>query len=180
VPAETTQKVPPVVILIILLISSLLIGYFSQYYKNAPLLVRGALFGILNIVVGLMISLFGLNIYTLSDDQAIQWSVFTILLLVTCSALVKTAFTMTPILGWTVSAGLILFFTAPLIDLVMPNFDFNDPVSAVYISIQYGTGDLFGLGAAMLACSTLIFLAIPFISAYVTSKTEESDTRYEA
>ncbi|MGG3624839.1 type VII secretion protein EsaA [Bacillus gobiensis] len=180
VPSETTQKVPPVVILIILLISSLLIGYFSQYYRNAPLLVRGALFGLLNIIVGLMISLFGLNIYTLSDDQAIQWSVFTILLLVTCSALVKTAFTLTPIVGWLAAAGLILFFTAPLIDLVMPNFDFHDPVSAVYISIQYDTGNLFALGTTLLAVITLVLLLIPFILAYVTSKTEESETGYEA
>ncbi|ALC82225.1 MULTISPECIES: type VII secretion protein EsaA [Bacillus] len=180
VPSETTQKVPPVVILIILLISSLLIGYFSQYYRNAPLLVRGALFGLLNIIVGLMISLFSLNIYTLSDDQAIQWSVFTILLLVTCSALVKTAFTLTPIVGWLAAAGLILFFTAPLIDLVMPNFDFHDPVSAVYISIQYDTGNLFALGTTLLAVITMVLLLIPFISAYVASKTEESETGYEA
>lgn len=177
IPAETVQKVPPVVILVI---SSLLIGYFSQYYRNAPLLVRGALFGILNIVVGLMISLFGLNIYSLSDDQAIQWSVFTILLLVACSALIKSAFMLTPIIGWLAAAGLILFFTAPLIDLVMPNFDFHDPVSAVYISIQYGTGHLFSLGGMILAAISLALLALPFISAYVMSKTEESETGYEA
>lgn len=48
VPEEKIQTVPPVVILVIVLISSLLIGYFSSYYQNAPLLVKGALFGILN------------------------------------------------------------------------------------------------------------------------------------
>ncbi|MCG3056636.1 hypothetical protein KZ287_31205, partial [Escherichia coli] len=47
VPAEKTKTVPPVVLLVIILISSLLIGYFSHYYKNAPLLVRGSLFGLL-------------------------------------------------------------------------------------------------------------------------------------
>ena len=45
---------------------------FKIHYQNAPLLVRGALFGILNIIVGLMISLFGLNIYSLADDQAVM------------------------------------------------------------------------------------------------------------
>lgn len=92
VPEEKIQTVPPVVILVIVLISSLLIGYFSSYYQNAPLLVKGALFGILNILVGLMISLFGLNIYSLPDDQTIKWSVFTILLLVASSAFIRTAF----------------------------------------------------------------------------------------
>ncbi|AMA53695.1 type VII secretion protein EsaA [Bacillus inaquosorum] len=180
VPEEKTQTVPPVVILVIVLISSLLIGYFSSYYQNAPLLVKGALFGILNILVGLMISLFGLNIYSLPDDQTIKWSVFTILLLVASSAFIRAAFRFGSIPGWVASAAMILFYVAPLIDLIMPNFTFEDPVSKVYIDIQYGTGHLFAMGISVLLIITVIAAALPLIIRLMAEKTAESDETYEA
>ncbi|MCY7963830.1 type VII secretion protein EsaA [Bacillus inaquosorum] len=179
VPEEKTQTVPPVVILVIVLISSLLIGYFSSYYQNAPLLVKGALFGILNILVGLMISLFGLNIYSLPDDQTIKWSVFTILLLVASSAFIRAAFRFGSIPGWVASAAMILFYVAPLIDLIMPNFTFEDPVSKVYIDIQYGTGHLFAMGISVLLIITVIAAALPLIIRLMAEKTAESDETYE-
>ncbi|MBY8911225.1 type VII secretion protein EsaA [Bacillus sp. YC2] len=180
VPEEHAQNVPPVVILVIVLISSLLIGYFSSYYQNAPLLVKGALFGILNILVGLMISLFGLNIYSLPDDQTIKWSVFTILLLAASSAFIRAAFIFGSISGWIASSALILFYVAPLIDLIMPNFSFDSPVSKIYIDIQYGTGHLFTMGITVLLIITLITAALPLILRLITEKTEESDQSYEA
>ncbi|WP_459198589.1 type VII secretion protein EsaA [Bacillus subtilis] len=180
VPEEKIQTVPPVVILVIVLISSLLIGYFSSYYQNAPLLVKGALFGILNILVGLMISLFGLNIYSLPDDQTIKWSVFTILLLVASSAFIRTAFRFGSIPGWVASAAMILFYVAPLIDLIMPNFTFEDPVSKVYIDIQYGTGHLFTMGITVLLIITVIAAALPLIIRLMAERTAESDETYEA
>ncbi|MGC2837246.1 type VII secretion protein EsaA [Bacillus subtilis] len=180
VPEEKIQTVPPVVILVIVLISSLLIGYFSSYYQNAPLLVKGALFGILNILVGLMISLFGLNIYSLPDDQTIKWSVFTILLLVASSAFIRTAFRFGSIPGWVASAAMILFYVAPLIDLIMPNFTFEDPVSKVYIDIQYGTGHLFTMGITVLLIITVIAAALPLIIRLMAEHTAESDETYEA
>ncbi|MER0465814.1 type VII secretion protein EsaA [Bacillus cabrialesii subsp. cabrialesii] len=180
VPEEKIQTVPPVVILVIILISSLLIGYFSSYYQNAPLLVKGALFGILNILVGLMISLFGLNIYSLPDDQTIKWSVFTILLLVASSAFIRAAFRFGSISGWVASAAMILFYVAPLIDLIMPNFTFEDPVSKVYIDIQYGTGHLFTMGISVLLIITVIAAALPLVIRLMAEKTAESDETYEA
>ncbi|WP_276730901.1 type VII secretion protein EsaA [Bacillus sp. (in: firmicutes)] len=180
VPEEKIQTVPPVVILVIILISSLLIGYFSSYYQNAPLLVKGALFGILNILVGLMISLFGLNIYSLPDDQTIKWSVFTILLLVASSAFIRAAFRFGSIPGWVASAAMILFYVAPLIDLIMPNFTFEDPVSKVYIDIQYGTGHLFTMGISVLLIITVIAAALPLVIRLMAEKTAESDETYEA
>ncbi|WP_406842782.1 type VII secretion protein EsaA [Bacillus velezensis] len=180
VPEDRVQNVPPVVILVIVLISSLLIGYFSSYYQQAPLLVKGALFGILNIMVGLMISLFGLNIYSLPDDQTIKWSVFTILLLAASSAFIRAAFVFSSITGWIASSALILFYVAPLIDLIMPNFTFDSPVSKVYIDIQYGTGHLFAMGVTVLAIITLIAAALPLVIRLFAEKTEESDQSYEA
>ncbi|WP_144473862.1 type VII secretion protein EsaA [Bacillus pumilus] len=180
VPEEKTQTVPPVVILIIVMISSLLIGFFSSYYAAAPMLVKGALFGILNLLVGLMISLFGLNIYKLADDQAIQWSIFTILLLVACSAFIRTAFLFGSIAGWMAATALIFFFVAPLIDLVMPNFHFTNPVTDVYLSIQYGNGDDFGMGVIGLMILTVLFMVIPFVTKLWKDKTEERDVTHEA
>ncbi|MDI0273654.1 type VII secretion protein EsaA [Bacillus safensis] len=180
VPEEKTQTVPPVVILVIVMISSLLIGFFSSYYASAPMLVKGALFGILNLLVGLMISLFGLNIYKLADDQAIQWSIFTILLLVACSAFIRTAFLVGSIAGWMAATALIFFFVAPLIDLVMPNFHFTNPVTDVYLSIQYGNGDTFGMGVTGLVILTVLFLVVPLVKKLWKDKTEERDVTHEA
>ncbi|MDR0125380.1 type VII secretion protein EsaA [Bacillus zhangzhouensis] len=180
VPEEKTQTVPPVVILIIVMISSLLIGFFSSYYAAAPMLVKGALFGILNLLVGLMISLFGLNIYKLADDQAIQWSIFTILLLVTCSAFIRTAFLFGSIAGWMAATALIFFFVAPLIDLVMPNFHFTNPVTDVYMSIQYGNGDNLGMGITGLVILTVLLMVIPLVTKLWKDKTEERDVTHEA
>lgn len=180
VPEEKTQTVPPVVILVIVMISSLLIGFFSSYYASAPMLVKGALFGILNLLVGLMISLFGLNIYKLADDQAIQWSIFTILLLVTCSAFIRTAFLFGSIAGWMAATALIFFFVAPLIDLVMPNFHFTNPVTDVYLSIQYGNGDTFGMGVTGLVILTVLFMVVPLVKKLWKDKTEERDVTHEA
>ncbi|MFE5471068.1 type VII secretion protein EsaA [Bacillus safensis] len=180
VPEEKTQTVPPVVILVIVMISSLLIGFFSSYYASAPMLVKGALFGILNLLVGLMISLFGLNIYKLADDQAIQWSIFTILLLVACSAFIRTAFLFGSIAGWMAATALIFFFVAPLIDLVMPNFHFTNPVTDVYLSIQYGNGDTFGMGITGLVILTVLFMVVPLVKKLWKDKTEERDVTHEA
>lgn len=180
VPEEKTQTVPPVVILVIVMISSLLIGFFSSYYASAPMLVKGALFGILNLLVGLMISLFGLNIYKLADDQAIQWSIFTILLLVACSAFIRTAFLFGSIAGWMAATALIFFFVAPLIDLVMPNFHFTNPVTDVYLSIQYGNGDTFGMGVTGLVILTVLFMVVPLVKKLRKDKTEERDVTHEA
>ncbi|MEH7791869.1 type VII secretion protein EsaA [Bacillus safensis] len=180
VPEEKTQTVPPVVILVIVMISSLLIGFFSSYYASAPMLVKGALFGILNLLVGLMISLFGLNIYKLADDQAIQWSIFTILLLVACSAFIRTAFLFGSIAGWMAATALIFFFVAPLIDLVMPNFHFTNPVTDLYLSIQYGNGDTFGMGVTGLVILTVLFMVVPLVKKLWKDKTEERDVTHEA
>ncbi|ASB67975.1 Bacteriophage SPP1 adsorption protein YueB (plasmid) [Bacillus velezensis] len=54
-------------------------------------------------------------------------------------------------------------YVAPLIDLIMPNFTFDSPVSKVYIDIQYGTGHLFALGVTVLAIITLIAAALPLV-----------------
>ncbi|UNL86364.1 type VII secretion protein EsaA [Priestia koreensis] len=182
VPAEKIKEVPPVVIMVIILISSLLIGYFSHYYRKAPLLVRAALFGLLNLIVGLMISIFSLNIYTLSDDRSIQWSVYTILLLVATSLIVQLAFLASNFVGWIVTVILILFFITPLLTLSMPNFGYEDPVSKVYMSIQYDTHTLFTSAVIALVGLIVILAALPAVVRFMKSNNHrvESDETYDA
>ncbi|MFC0190216.1 type VII secretion protein EsaA [Fictibacillus aquaticus] len=181
-PAEKTKTVPPVVILVIVLISALLIGFFSHYFSNLPLLVKGSLFALLNLIVGLVISLFGLEIYSLSDSRAIQWSIFTILLLTAASLLVKTAFYLGNAAGWIASVGLVLFFVSPLLALAAPNFLYEDPMSAIYMSIQYDADNQFAQGSFVLIGIIAVLSVIPFAADAwrKPGKPQESDQAYEA
>ncbi|PEC43212.1 type VII secretion protein EsaA [Priestia megaterium] len=181
VPAEKVKEVPPVVILVIILISSLLIGYFSQYYRHAPMLVKGTLFGLLNLIVGLMVSIFSLNIYSLSGDRAMEWSIFTIVLLLASSTLVRIAFLLGSFAGWVTTVGLILFYITPLLNLSMPNFNYEDPVSKVYMSIQYDMQSLFGQALIVLLGMTAVLSVLPsIIRALKTTKEVENDETYSA
>ncbi len=153
------NRLPPVVVLAIILISSLLIGYFSHYFNNAPMLVQGSMFMLLNIIVGLIISLYGLNIYPLAEDRAIQWSIYTILLLTVASAIVLAGFSMGKLIGWIASVGLVIFFIIPFLSLTAPNIQYNDPMSRVYMSIQYGSSSLF-MGAVITLIVILLLLLI--------------------
>ncbi|MFC7373527.1 type VII secretion protein EsaA [Fictibacillus iocasae] len=181
-PAEKEKTVPPVVILVIVLISALLIGFFTHYFSSLPMLVKGALFVLLNLIVGLVISLFGLEIYSLSESKAIQWSIYTILLLTAASALVKTAFYFGNAAGWLASVGLILFFVSPLLALAAPNFLYEDPMSAVYMSIQYETDNQFAQGSFVLIGIIALLTIIPFAAEAFTKSKKPADTdqAYEA
>ncbi len=50
------------------------------------------MFVLLNLIVGLIISLYGLNIYPLEEVRAIEWTVVTILLLTAASTVVLVRF----------------------------------------------------------------------------------------
>ncbi|WP_085992895.1 type VII secretion protein EsaA [Oceanobacillus senegalensis] len=136
--SQTEERVPPVVLFVIILVSGLLIGFISHYYRNVSYLIQGALFGLMNLAVGLIISIYGLNMYGLDNAQAIQWSIFTILLLFVCSNVVRAGLFIGPFIGWMVSIATIMFFISPLLNIVLPEFNFANPVSNAYLSIQYG------------------------------------------
>ncbi len=162
VDSQAVKAVPPVAILIVILISSLLIGYFSYYFSPLPFLVKNSVFGLLNLIVGLVISLFGLEIYSLSNTNSIQFSVFTILLLTAASTLVRSAFNVGQFIGWIASVGLILFFVSPLLALAAPNFQYEDPMSAVYLSIQYGADNDYLIGCFFLVGLIVVLSLIPY------------------
>ncbi|MDE5053713.1 type VII secretion protein EsaA [Niallia taxi] len=154
-----TNTVPPVVVLFIVLLSSLLIGYTTYYFSSLPYWVRAALFFIVNTLVGFIISLYGLKIYQLAEQATMEWTVFTILLLMVSSGLITAAFSLHRLVGLFVTAGVIALYVTPLLALSTPNFKFADPMSNVYISIQYSTESLFA-PAAIILVFTLLLLVI--------------------
>ncbi|MGD6871880.1 type VII secretion protein EsaA [Sutcliffiella horikoshii] len=175
------NRIPPVVVLAIILISSLLIGYFSHYFNNAPMLVQGSMFILLNIIVGLIISLYGLNIYPLAEDRAIQWSIFTVLLLTAASAVVLAGFSMGKLVGWIASVGLVIFFISPFLTLTAPNINYEDPMSRVYMSIQYGSSSLFMTAVITLIVILLLLLVLPQLVKLFKSSNDKKneDEAYE-
>ncbi|MGA5692611.1 type VII secretion protein EsaA [Cytobacillus pseudoceanisediminis] len=176
------SKLPPVVVLAIVLLSSLMIGYFSHYFKNAPMLVHASMFVLLNLIVGLIISIFGLNIYSMEQDRAIEWTIFTILLLTAASAIVLAGFKIGNLAGWILSGGLIAFFISPFLALTAPNINYEDPMSKVYMSIQYDSESLF-IPAIIILLGVIILLAIiPFaVRSIKDLRTKrDEDQAYEA
>lgn len=176
------SKLPPVVVLAIVLLSSLMIGYFSHYFKNAPMLVHASMFVLLNLIVGLIISIFGLNIYSMEQDRAIEWTIFTIMLLTAASAVVLAGFKIGNLAGWILSVGLIAFFISPFLALTAPNINYEDPMSKVYMSIQYDSQTLF-IPAILILLGIIAFLAIiPFaVRSIKDLRTKrDEDQAYEA
>lgn len=176
------SKLPPVVVLAIVLLSSLMIGYFSHYFKNAPMLVHASMFVLLNLIVGLIISIFGLNIYSMEQDRAIEWTIFTVLLLTAASAIVLAGFKIGNLAGWILSVGLIAFFISPFLALTAPNINYEDPMSKVYMSIQYDSQTLF-IPAILILLGIIAFLAIiPFaVRSIKDLRTKrDEDQAYEA
>lgn len=160
---QQENKMPPVIVLVIVLISGLMIGYFCYYFKQDNILVRLALFGLLNVIVGLIISVYGLDIYALNEQRAIEWTIFTIVLLTTLSALIFAGFSINNLVGWFVTILTIVFFIIPVLTLIATNINYEDPISKVYLSIQYGTDSLLVPALIVLAIIIIFTVAIPVL-----------------
>lgn len=176
------QKIPPVVVIVIVLISSLLIGFFSSYFEKAAILIKTSIFILLNLVVGLIISIYGLELYPLNEQSAIQWSVFTILLLIASSAIVLSAFSIGKLAGSLATVGLVVLFVIPLLTVSVPSFNYEDPMSKVYMSIQYGPDSLFTGAVFTLLGILAAAISLPFVVKKVRSSkgTQQEEETYEA
>ncbi|WEG17255.1 type VII secretion protein EsaA [Alkalihalophilus pseudofirmus] len=182
-PEERTNNTPPVVMLVIILVSGLIIGLFVHYFSYVPAMLNASMFVLLNIAVGLIISIYGLNIYPMHDVQAFKWTIVTILLLTATAGLVQLGLVFGLITGGLVIVGLMLFFVTPLLDLVMPNFSMNHPVSEVYMSIQFGNQSMFIPAVIVLSIVSIIAAAAAYFirGRRLTQKEEEDlDESYEA
>ncbi|WP_027409953.1 type VII secretion protein EsaA [Anoxybacteroides tepidamans] len=175
-PEEKTTYTPPVVMFIIILLCGMLIGFFLHYYSNVPFMMQLALLIMLNLIVGLIIDIYGLKIYPMQDVRAIKWSVFTIVLLFLCSSMVRLAFFIGPFTGWILGSGLVLFFITPLLDLVLPNFNLEHPISKAYVSIQYGDQQSFYSTVIPIGIVSLLMAVVPFLKHRLTIQQEEAGT----
>ncbi|MBM7836786.1 type VII secretion EsaA-like protein [Alkalihalobacillus xiaoxiensis] len=170
---------PPIVVLVIVLLSSLLIGFLTHNYSSVPILVNLSLFSILSIIVGLVISIYGLSIYTMSESQSIQWTIITVLLIMATAGLIRVAFMAGPWVGWLLSVAFVLFFTSPLLAMAMPNFRTNNPIAELYISIQASSQNAFLAGLLPLALIAATTIAVPIIRHLAMNRKKEEDDVYE-
>lgn len=175
------NKLPPVIVLVIVLVSGLLIGYFCYYLKNNKRSVRIALFALLNLIVGLIISMYGMDIYSLNETSSIEWTIFTILLLTAVSTIIFAGFSVGPLIGWFVTVAAIVFFVTPMLTLLASNIDYEDPMSKVYLSIQYGPESLIIPASIVLVVLIAICALVPLIVDKIQNRKIEQDeeTIYE-
>lgn len=179
--SEEAKKVPPVILFIILLISSLLIGYFTYQMNEGPIGLRLGLTGILSVLVGLIISLYSINMYILNDERAVEWTVFTILLLLASAAIIRTALDFGQSVGWIASIVLICLYIIPLLILAVPDIQIPDILSNVYMSIKYEPETSFIWGAVITGAISIVLLTVSyFMNKNSRPKVAAVDEAYES
>ncbi|KAA0955570.1 type VII secretion protein EsaA [Sporosarcina sp. ANT_H38] len=178
--ADEVRKVPPVILLLILLISSLLIGFFSYQTKGGPIGFRLGLTGMLSLLVGLIISLYSINMYVLNDQRAVEWTIFTILLLLASAAVIRAALELGQMVGWIASVVLMCLYITPLLILAVPEINIPDILSTVYMSIKYEPETNFIWGAVLTGIIAIAMLAVSyFIHKYKTNNTSTAEQAHE-
>ncbi len=161
--SDEVKKVPPVILFMILLISSLVIGFFSHRFKEGSIGLRTGMTVLLSVLVGLIISLYSVNMYVLTDDRAVEWTVFTVLLLLASVTSIRTALDIGQTTGWIASIALMCLYCSPLLILGVPDFNMPDVLSAVYTSIQYEPDTLFIGGAVIAAIVAFVMLSVSIV-----------------
>lgn len=178
--SDEMEKVPPVILFIILLISSLLIGYFSYQMKEGPIGLQLALTALLSILVGLIISFYSIYMYILNDHRALEWTIFTILLLLAGAAIIRAALEFGQSVGWLASVALMCLYIIPLLILAVPDINIPDVLSNVYMSIKYEPETSFIWGAVITAVIALAMLATTYFMSTNKSKASVADEAYES
>lgn len=179
--SEEGQKVPPVILFIILLISSLLIGYFTYQLKDGAVGLRIAMTIILSVLVGIIISLYSINMYILNDDRAIQWTIFTVLLLLASASIVRAALSFGQAAGWLAGVVLMCVYIIPLLILAVPDVNVPDILSNVYLSIKYEAETNFTIGVIITGVIAIIMLVVSyFVSKNNSQNATTVDEAYES
>jgi len=179
--SDEMEKVPPVILFIILLISSLLIGYFSYQMKEGPIGLQLAMTALLSILVGLIISFYSIYMYILNDHRALEWTIFTILLLLAGATIIRAALEFGQSAGWLASVALMCLYIIPLLILAVPDINIPDVLSTVYMSIKYEPETSFIWGAVITAVIAIVMLATTyFMNKNNKSKASVADEAYES
>ncbi len=170
---EKVMPTPPVIMLIIILICSLLIGFFLHQYTGVNRIIDILLFLLMTIAIGLLISIYGLNIYTMPESQAVKWTILTVLLVMTLVSILRFAFYIGSFIGSLITVLFIAFFTIPLLDLVLPNFSVEHPIANLFLNIQLGDNDGLNLMCILLLFLTAICSSIVYIRLWNSESSEE-------
>jgi len=117
----------------------------------------------MTITVGLVISIYGLNIYTMNDAQAVKWTILTVLLIMALVSILRISFFISSFIGSLITVLFIVIFTTPLLDLSLPNFSMENPIANVFLNIQLGDNDglilmLIVLALVAVLCSSIVYL----------------------
>ena len=179
--SDEMEKVPPVILFIILLISSLLIGYFSYQMKEGPIGLQLAMTALLSLLVGLIISLYSIYMYILNDHRALEWTIFTILLLLAGATIIRAALEFGQSVGWLAGVALMCLYIIPLLILAVPDINIPDVLSTVYMSIKYEPETSFIWGAVITAVIAIVMLATTyFVHKNKKPKASAADEAYES
>lgn len=179
--SDEMEKVPPVILFIILLISSLLIGYFSYQMKEGPIGLQLAMTAVLSLLVGLIISLYSIYMYILNDHRALEWTIFTILLLLAGATIIRAALEFGQSVGWLAGVALMCLYIIPLLILAVPDINIPDVLSTVYMSIKYEPETSFIWGAVITAVIAIVMLATTyFVHKNKKPKASAADEAYES
>lgn len=100
--------------------------------------------------------------YVLTDNRAIEWTVFTVLLLLAGVAIIRTALDFGQTAGWIASIVLMCLYISPLLILALPDFNIPDLLSAVYTSIKYEPDTLFIVGTVIAGSVVVVMFAVSF------------------
>ncbi len=177
---EEVKKVPPVILFLIILVSSLLIGFFGHRLQNSSAMLRIVMTGLLSVLVGVIISLYSINMYILNDGRAVEWTVFTILLLLASAAVVHASLDFSQASGWIAAVGLMCLYIAPLLILGVPELAIPDVLSTVYMSIKYEAETSFMLGATFAGVIAVTMFVISWvISKYKGNRVAKGEEIYE-
>lgn len=179
--SDEMEKVPPVILFIILLISSLLIGYFSYQMKEGSIGLQLTMTALLSIIVGLIISFYSIYMYILNDHRALEWTIFTILLLLAGATIIRVALEFGQSVGWLASVALMCLYIIPLLILAVPDINIPDVLSKVYMSIKYEPETSFTWGAIITAVIAIAMLTITyFMNKNNRLKASVADEAYES
>ncbi|WP_213422104.1 type VII secretion protein EsaA [Bhargavaea massiliensis] len=163
VAGEEMKKVPPAILFVILMITSLSIGFFSHKMREGTPLLRTGMLALLGGITGLIISLYSVNMYALNDQRAVEWTIFTILIVIAGAALISTALDAAETAGWIAAIVLVCLYIAPLLKLGVPETNVPDILSPVYMSIKYDPVTLFDSGAAIAGISAVVLLTAAWL-----------------
>ncbi len=170
---EKVTPTPPVIMLVIILICSLLIGFFLHHSSGMKPMVHLLLFLLLTITIGLIVSIYGLNIYTMPESQAVKWTILTSLLVIATVAILRLAFYISTFVGSFMTILFIAFFTTPLLDLILPNFNVEHPVAQLFLNIQLGENDGLIAMFILLLCLTILCSSIVYIRTWNSESSED-------